>query len=50
MSEIVDATPISPSLARALILARDRGTGLATFDPQAAIGAGILPPQEIFQI
>jgi hypothetical protein len=50
IAEIVDTTAISPSLAHGLIIARHSGAGLATFDPPAATGTGILPPEQVFQI
>jgi hypothetical protein len=50
IAEIVDATSVSAGLAHALIISRDSGAGLATFDPKAAAGTGILPPDQIFPI
>ncbi|HEX6682282.1 MAG TPA: hypothetical protein VF062_05780 [Candidatus Limnocylindrales bacterium] len=50
IAEIAASHLITPDLAHALILARDSGAGLATFDTQTAEAVGLIQPDQIFEI
>jgi hypothetical protein len=50
IAEIAELHGIVPGLAHALVIARENGTGLATFDADKAAATGVIPTEDIFGI